>query len=79
MPAEGKGLAGAAGLVRAKTGTLTGVSALAGLTTVAGRPVVFVAMADRVAPASTLAARTALDQFAALLGRTTTAEGNRGP
>jgi D-alanyl-D-alanine carboxypeptidase/D-alanyl-D-alanine-endopeptidase (penicillin-binding protein 4) len=58
--------ADAAGLVRAKTGTLTGVSTLAGVTSSAGRPVVFAVMADRV-PGDTLAARDALDRFAAVL------------
>lgn len=63
----GTGRAGAvAGRVRAKTGTLTGVSTLAGVTTVAGTPVVFVVMSDRV-PGDTLAAREALDRFAAAL------------
>lgn len=63
----GAGRAGAAaGLVRAKTGTLTGVSTLAGLAPVDGRPVVFVLMSDQV-PADTLAAQDALDRFAATL------------
>lgn len=63
----GAGRAGtAAGLVRAKTGTLRGVSTLAGLASVAGRPIVFVVMSDNV-PADTLAARDALDRFAATL------------
>lgn len=56
------------GMVRAKTGTLTGVHALAG--TVTGRdglPMVFVIAADRVAPADSLDARVAIDQLAASL------------
>ncbi len=57
----------AAGLLRAKTGTLTGVSALAGTTSVGGRPVVFVVMADRVPEGATLQARDDLDRFAAVL------------
>jgi serine-type D-Ala-D-Ala carboxypeptidase/endopeptidase (penicillin-binding protein 4) len=56
-----------AGLVRAKTGTLTGVSALAGTTAVAGRPVVFVVMTDRVPAGATVQARDDLDRFAAVL------------
>jgi len=62
----------AAGLVRAKSGTLTGVSTLAGIAPVAGRPVVFVVMADS-GTADALTARDALDGFAATLvgvGRT---------
>ena len=55
----------AAGLVRAKTGTLTGVSALAGTTTVGGRPMVFVVMSDQVPDGATLQARDDLDRFAA--------------
>jgi D-alanyl-D-alanine carboxypeptidase/D-alanyl-D-alanine-endopeptidase (penicillin-binding protein 4) len=57
----------AAGRLRAKTGTLTGVSALAGTTSVGGRPVVFVVMADRVPDGATLQARDDLDRFAAVL------------
>ncbi len=55
-----------AGVVRAKTGTLTGVSGLAGLVTDAeGRPLVFAAVADKVALLDTLDARDALDRLAA--------------
>lgn len=56
----------AAGLVRAKTGTLNGVSTLAGITATRTDPVVFVVMADRV-PGDTLAAQAVLDRFAATL------------
>ena len=57
------------GRVRAKTGTLTGVSSLAGVATdLDGNPMVFVLMADRVALADTLDARDALDAVAAALG-----------
>lgn len=57
------------GRVRAKTGTLSGVSALAGVVTdLDSNPMVFVLMADRVALADTLDARDALDALAAALG-----------
>ncbi|MGH8971187.1 MAG: D-alanyl-D-alanine carboxypeptidase/D-alanyl-D-alanine endopeptidase, partial [Actinomycetes bacterium] len=61
----GAGRAGA-GLVRAKTGTLTGVDSLAGLATGAGgRLLVFAVMADRGRPADVLRAQDGLDRFAA--------------
>lgn len=59
-----------AGVVRAKTGTLTGVSALAGLVRDAdGRLLVFAFIADRVpaSAAATAAAETALDAAAGAL------------
>jgi D-alanyl-D-alanine carboxypeptidase/D-alanyl-D-alanine-endopeptidase (penicillin-binding protein 4) len=50
------------GLVRAKTGTLSGVSALAGtVTDREGTPMVFALLADRIALVDTLDARAALD------------------
>jgi len=55
-----------AGIVRAKTGTLTGVSALAGVVQDAsGRLLVFAALADRVSGAE--AAESALDRIASAL------------
>jgi serine-type D-Ala-D-Ala carboxypeptidase/endopeptidase (penicillin-binding protein 4) len=57
------------GHVRAKTGTLTGVSALAGVATdLDGVPMVFALIADRVKLRDTLDARDALDDLAAALG-----------
>lgn len=54
------------GSVRAKTGTLTGVHALAGLVTDRdGNTMVFVLAADRVREADSLDARQALDRLAA--------------
>jgi len=56
------------GRVRAKTGTLSGTSGLAGLATDQdGTTVAFVLMADRVRLPDTLAARDALDDAAAAL------------
>jgi D-alanyl-D-alanine carboxypeptidase/D-alanyl-D-alanine-endopeptidase (penicillin-binding protein 4) len=58
----------ARGRVRAKTGTLTGVSGLAGVVTdVDGNRMAFVAIADKVVRAQTLAARRDLDLIAAAL------------
>jgi D-alanyl-D-alanine carboxypeptidase/D-alanyl-D-alanine-endopeptidase (penicillin-binding protein 4) len=56
------------GWVRAKTGTLTGTSALAGLVTDArGRPLVFAFLSNHIPPAGTDDARDALDDLAATL------------
>ena len=56
------------GLVRAKTGTLTGVHSLAGTVLDAqGRVLVFVAAADRVDPSRALDAEAGLDAIAAAL------------
>jgi D-alanyl-D-alanine carboxypeptidase/D-alanyl-D-alanine-endopeptidase (penicillin-binding protein 4) len=56
------------GFVRAKTGTLTGTSALAGITTDArGRAWVFAFVSNHVPPALTLDARAALDRLTSAL------------
>jgi D-alanyl-D-alanine carboxypeptidase/D-alanyl-D-alanine-endopeptidase (penicillin-binding protein 4) len=60
--------AAGAGRVRAKTGTLTGVTSLTGVVaTEQGRPLVFAVIGNDTA--DTLAAREALDQVAATLAR----------
>ncbi len=57
------------GRVRAKTGTLSGVHGLAGVTTdLDGNVLMFVLLADRVRLEDTLDARSTLDQMAAALG-----------
>jgi len=64
-----KGPAAAKGRVRAKTGTLTGVSGLAGVAIDAdGNRMAFVAIADEIAVPNTLAARVGIDRIAAALG-----------
>ena len=54
--------------MRAKTGTLTGVSGLAGtVTDRTGTPMVFAVLADDIALLDTLDARDALDDIASAL------------
>jgi D-alanyl-D-alanine carboxypeptidase/D-alanyl-D-alanine-endopeptidase (penicillin-binding protein 4) len=56
------------GIVRAKTGTLTGIHSLAGYALDAeGRPVVFAVMADRTSKVAPLEAQAALDKVAAAI------------
>jgi len=63
-----KTAATALGIVRAKTGTLTGVHSMAGFVVDAsGHPLIFIALADHVVPIHTLAARGLLDRIAAAL------------
>ena len=70
--------AAARGRVRAKTGTLTGVSGLAGIASdVDGNLMAFVAIADKVAVPDTLAARRDLDRIAAALGSCHCGTGSR--
>ncbi|WP_432541782.1 D-alanyl-D-alanine carboxypeptidase/D-alanyl-D-alanine endopeptidase [Kineococcus sp. SYSU DK002] len=62
------GSVAAAGVVRAKTGTLTGVSSLAGfLRDADGRLLAFAVMSDAVAPGGSVPARRAQDRFATAL------------
>ncbi|WP_229706441.1 D-alanyl-D-alanine carboxypeptidase/D-alanyl-D-alanine endopeptidase [Micromonospora sonchi] len=62
------GTAAGAGVVRAKTGTLTKVHAIAGVVTTAeGRLLTFAVLTDQVAPDGMEPARAALDRIAAAL------------
>ena len=56
------------GFVSAKTGTLTGVSGLAGMVTDrTGTPLIFALLADQIEPVDTLGARSALDDVTSAL------------
>ena len=69
----------AVGAVRAKTGTLSGVSSLAGtVVTRDGVPMVFALMLDRVGAADEGFAQAALDSAAAALGACRCARGGSG-
>lgn len=67
---SGASSAAAKGVARAKTGTLTGISSLAGIVQDAdGRPIVFAIMADRTKTVGTLTAEAAIDRVVADLAR----------
>ena len=55
------------GVVRAKTGSLTGVASLAGVVVAGGRLITFAVLADRVPPAAAFTVRDRLDRVAAAL------------
>ena len=74
----GAGPSDALGRVRAKTGTLTGVHGLAGLVTTSDNAqMIFVLVADRVAPDKGGLAQMQLDKIAGALGACTCGVGSR--